>query len=131
VPDDPIPGEVRQLIARHVQTMEQVEVVLLLARSPGRALSADEIRGELRLESTALPPRTLAGLEAGRLVEAEPGPPPRWRYAPATAELRRAVELLAVAYNERPVTLVRLVYERPSPAQSFSDAFRLRKEDEP
>lgn len=130
MPDDPIPGEVRQLIARHVHTMEQVEVLLLLARAPTRALTADEIRAELRLAPTALPARTLAGLEDGRLIEEEPGAPPRWRYAPATAELRRAVELLAVAYNERPVTLVRTIYERPSAVQSFADAFRIRK-DEP
>jgi hypothetical protein len=36
-----------------------------------------------------------------------------------------------VAYNERPVTLVRLVYQPPSPAQSFADAFRIRKPEGP
>jgi hypothetical protein len=131
VPDDPIPGEVRQLVARHVRTMEQVEVLLLLARGSERALSADEIRAALRLDQNAVAATSLAGLEEGRLIEEQPGHPPRWRYAPATPELRRAVELLAVAYNERPVTLVRMIYERPSAVQSFADAFRIRRDDEP
>lgn len=108
--------------------MEQVEVLLLLARSPDRSLGVEEIRAELRLPTTALVPRTFVGLEDGRLIVAESGPPRRYRYAPATDELRRAVELLGVAYNERPVTLIRVIYERPTAVQAFADAFRLRKE---
>ena len=38
------------------------------------------------------------------------------------------VEMLAKAYRERPVTLVRIIYAlRDSKVQSFADAFRLRK----
>lgn len=128
--DTDLPGEVRQLVARHVTTMEQVEVLLLLVRSPDRALTADEIRAELRLPPTAPAAASFATLEAGGLIEREATHPPRYRYAPANAALRRAVELLAIAYNERPVTLIRLIYERPNPVQIFADAFRLRS-DEP
>jgi hypothetical protein len=123
-----IPGEVRQLVARHVTTMEHVEVLLLLARAPERWRDVEEIRTELRLPATALSPKVFAGLEGAGLVEADGRTPPSYRYAPATAELRRAVELLAVSYNERPVTLVRMIYERPSAVQTFADAFRIRKE---
>ena len=125
--DAPIPVEVRQLLARHLHTMEQVEALLLLARSGDRSLSADEVRTGLRLEATADLSRTLARLESSGLVAVEAGAPPRYRYAPSSVESRTAVELLAVAYNERPVTLVRMIYDRPSPVQSFADAFRVRK----
>jgi hypothetical protein len=128
--DAGLPSEVRQLIARQVTTMEQVEVVLLLARSEGRALGLDEIRTTLRLPPTALPEKTFLALEEAGLIQRDAGPSPTWRYAPATVLLRRAAELLAVAYNERPVTLVRALYDRPSPVQSFADAFRIRKEDD-
>lgn len=51
------------------------------------------------------------------------------RYAPASEELRRHVETLATAYEERPVTLVRLIYAlRDDKIHSFADAFRLRKD---
>ena len=127
--DGELSGEVRHLIARHVTTMEQVEVLLLLQRAPERALSPDEIRAELRLQPSAPAPATLAGLQDGGLVEREGAHPARYRYAPANDALRRAVELLATAYNERPVTLIRLIYERPNPVQSFADAFRIRGDD--
>ena len=42
---------------------------------------------------------------------------------------RAAVEEFAATYNARPVTLIRAIYARPSPLQSFADAFRLRSED--
>jgi len=130
VADPGIPSEVRQLLARHAPSMEHVEVLLLLARDPSRALAVEDVRAALRLPGTALPPKTFAALEDGGLIERDASTPPAWRYAPANAALRRAVELLAIAYNERPVTLIRVIYERPSPVQSFADAFRIRRDDE-
>jgi hypothetical protein len=128
--DPELPPEVRDLVARRLNGMEEVEVLLLLAKEP-TALSVDEIRKRLRLPESALPMASVTRLVANELVMEEQGAGPRrYRYQPATQELRRAVEALAIAYNERPVTLVRLVYHRPSPAQSFADAFRFRKDDD-
>jgi hypothetical protein len=108
--------------------MEEVEVLVVLA-SESAALSVAQLRSRLRLPASALPMPSVQRLVANDLAAEESGDGmTRYRYAPATPELRRAVELLTVAYNQRPVTLVRLVYHRPSPAQSFADAFRVRKE---
>ena len=104
-------------------------MLLLLAKAPERRWTAAEIRSELRLPTTALPPKSLTDLEHAGLLGCEDGTPPRYAYAPRTPELRAGVEALAVAYNERPVTLVRAIYERPSPIQSFADAFRLRQDE--
>ena len=50
------------------------------------------------------------------------------RFQPATPELAAHVTTLARAYNERPVTLIRMIYAlRDQKIHSFSDAFRLRK----
>jgi DNA-binding transcriptional regulator GbsR (MarR family) len=107
--------------------MEEIEVLLLLSRE-ARPMTVEEIRAALRLPASDLPMSSVTRLVAADLVTAEQKNGIRFRYAPATPELRRAVELLAVAYNERPVTLVRLVYNRPSAAQSFADAFRIKKD---
>jgi hypothetical protein len=127
VSDNALPAEVRQLITRHLATMEQVDVLLLLARTPDRWRTAEEIRTELRLDEHGVAARTFDELCAASLIEEDKSEPPRYRYAPGNARDRAAVDLLALAYNERPVTLVRAIYARPSPAQSFADAFRLRK----
>ena len=126
--EEELPHEVRELVARRLTSMEEVEVLLVLA-GESAALSVGQIRDRLRLPASALPMPSLPRLVANGLAAEEPGEGmTRYRYAPATANLRRAVELLAVAYNQRPVTLIRLVYHRPSPAHSFADAFRVRKD---
>lgn len=44
------------------------------------------------------------------------------------SELAAQVEKLALAYSQRPVTLVRVIYAfRDSKIKSFADAFKLRK----
>jgi hypothetical protein len=74
--------------------------------------------------------RRLADLVNSALAVKE-GPPglERYRYQPSGLPLRQAVEQLVEAYRTRPVSLIRVVYERPpESAQRFADAFRLRKE---
>ena len=47
---------------------------------------------------------------------------------PATDELRMYGDMLALAYKERPVTLIRMIYAlRDSRIQTFADAFKLRR----
>ena len=59
----------------------------------------------------------------GLLLQVDGG----YRYRPES-ELAPQVEKLAVAYNQRPVTLIRVIYAfRDSSIKSFADAFRLRK----
>lgn len=128
--DNALPAEVRQLIARHLATMEQVDVLLLLARTPEQWRTGEQIRTDLRIDEQGVAARTFSELSAAGLIETDGATPPRYRYAPSNARDKAAVELLALAYNERPVTLVRAIYARPTPAQSFADAFRLRKKAE-
>jgi hypothetical protein len=125
-----LPAEVRHLIARHLASMEQVDVLLLLARAPEQWQSGADISRSLRIDEKGVAARTFEELRDARLIEMDGAHPPRYRYAPANAGDKAAVEMLAVAYNERPVTLVRAIYARPTAAQSFADAFRLRKKTE-
>jgi hypothetical protein len=114
-----LPPEVRELVARRLRSMEEVDALLLLAGNSDNALTIREIRERLRLPESALAPSSIVELERNGLVATEPGDTPRYRYAPESVELRKAVGLLAQAYHERPVTLVRLVYHRPGRAQTF------------
>jgi hypothetical protein len=126
-----LPREVRDLVIRQLHSMEEIDVVLLLAGEP-EGLTIGEIRERLRLPGSELPMPSLARLIAQRLVACDDrSGVSRYSYVASDPKVRRAVELLRVAYNERPVSLVRLVYNRPSPAQSFADAFRIQKDDKP
>ena len=126
--DPDLPREVRELVIRQLHSMEEIEALLLLASEP-TALTSSEIRQRLRLPASALPLPSIARLVAHRFVKCDDeSGESRYSYAVSDPESRRAVDLLRVAYNERPVTLVRLVYNRPSAAQNFADAFRITKD---
>ena len=124
-----LPAEVRLLIAGPLTSMAHVEALLCLRRAAPTARTLAEIAAEIHAASAAAARRTLDDLVAGHLAQRGDGD--SWRFAPRSAELARAVDALATMYNERPVTLIRAVYERPtsSPLQSFADAFRLRDRD--
>jgi hypothetical protein len=56
------------------------------------------------------------------------GPDKRVQFRPADEALHEKVRILAQAYRERPVTLIRMIYAlRDTKIQSFADAFRVRR----
>jgi hypothetical protein len=94
--------------------------------SPDTPLTAAEIQASARVGADVV--RTaLETLARGGLARHDSATD-RWRLN-AAGDDRRAVDALALMYHQRPVSLVKLVYEQPpTPLRLFSDAFRLRKE---
>jgi hypothetical protein len=129
VSQDALPTPVLELVARSLASMEQIEALLLLHRTADTAWSPDDVAREMQIQPAAA--RTaLAALAAERLashVPATSGSDGAFQYSPETAALRAAVDQLVVAYNTRPVTLIKALYSRPPKAvTSFADAFRIR-----
>jgi hypothetical protein len=128
-PPEPLPIEVRRLIAGPIESIEHLELLLLLARTEPRAWAADEASAEARLDPK-FTERRLRDLVAAGLATEEAGRPPRFAYSPSRPSLRHDVGLLQQMYDSRPVTLVRAVYNRRTiVTQTFADAFRIKPED--
>jgi hypothetical protein len=122
---DELPVEVRDLIVRHLASMEHVDALLVLHRDAERRWTVAELTAELHATQASVA-RTLRDLASSGLV-GDAGN--TFQYAPASPALRHATELLLAAYNARPVTLVRAIYDRPPTAvKSFADAFRFKPE---
>lgn len=121
--DSALPVELQQLITRHLGTMDHVALLLVLRQHPDRTLPATELALLSRLERPVAD-RVLRDLVASKLVRAERD---GFQYDPAP-DTSGAVAMLAEMNRTKPVTLVRAIYSRPTfVAQSFADAFRLRK----
>jgi hypothetical protein len=121
---------VRALIYTSVPTIDALEVLLLLVREPGRARSVAEIAQDL--EPTILPEahlrEYLALLQSQGLVQGTPDS--GFAYRPVSEGMQAAVDGLRLAYEKKPVTLIRTVYAiaDAKKVQAFADAFRLRKD---
>jgi hypothetical protein len=124
-PDSEIPFELRQLVAQRLETMEQVEVLLLLARCAPRVWTAADVAAELRWPQR-IAAQCLDDLTRVSLVRRTGSAAGAYEYAPGPEE-QAGVAALMHLYETRPLMLGRLVYHRPqNVARSFADAFRLR-----
>jgi hypothetical protein len=101
-----LPGDVRRLVRRHVRSVGELDLLVLLHGDPAREWTADELCETLRCPPTWAEMQ-LESLGAAGLAVGEEG---RWRYAPAEPALERATDALARAYRTRKAEVVRLVF---------------------
>jgi hypothetical protein len=121
-----LPELVRRFLADHIHSVVQLEALLLVASSPPREWTPDELAGELRVEVAWAHSQLTELCSRGLLECSERGG--LYRYNPKTAELDAAVKALAAAYRERRVAVIAFIYAKPpDPIRGFADAFRLRK----
>ena len=127
-PDPDFPPELRSFIQDIVPSVDAAELLVLLAHDPGRQYSVREAVDAMRPTAVTEPAarRYLLHFLARGLVAAPKED--TYHYEPASPERDTMVRALARVYNERPVTLVRLIYApRDEKIRSFADAFRIKK----
>jgi hypothetical protein len=119
-------SEFQTFINKNINSVEQIEVLLILRANPERVWTIDEISAIMRSSPNSIRAR-LEGLAARKLSAAAPNE--GFRYA-ASGRLHAMVEVLAQEYALRRFSVIELVFSRPDAARMFADAFRLREEDE-
>jgi hypothetical protein len=123
---DEIPDEVRKLIAEHIVSVEQLEVLLLLRSRSGERWSPEGISEVIRTSASSAEQR-LRDLEARGFLVREEGTG-SYRYAPG-GRWERALELLTQLYSERHYTVIELIFSKPiQNLRVYSDAFLFRKD---
>lgn len=127
---DQLSADVRSFLAANIDSVEQLELLLLLHQSPeiewtpASATATiyghiDSVRERLRqLERQGL----LARTGSGDL---------RYRYVPVDDHHRSTVDQVAATYKERRVAVITFIASLPlARVRAFSDAFRLRRDDD-
>lgn len=123
-----IPDDVVRFVLEKIDSVAQLEGVLLLRGEPRRRWSAAELAARLYINE-AQTTELLLGLSARGLVAAE-GDPALYSYQPGTPELRQMLDRLAEVYTKQLVAITNLIHSKQKPrVQAFADAFRLRKDD--
>lgn len=117
----------RRLIADSIDSVEELEILLLLLQNPERTWTAESAARELRISPLSAGDR-LEELTREALLARVKGGEEAYRYAPGSPALDEAVRGLATAYTERRVTVINLIFSKPvDKIRTFADAFRLRK----
>jgi hypothetical protein len=123
-----LPAEVKQWIDRQIESLAQLETLLLLRQSPDRTLSVDEVAKALYVPATSAM-AVLRELERRGMIKGINSSPPSFGFQPTDDSTGKVVDQLAQLYAERRVAVISHIYSKStSKVQTFADAFRLKKE---
>ena len=117
---------IEEFIKTHIESLDELRALLLFHAHAEMRRTADEVAGKLYILPEAAA-RLLARLTAKGFLAAD-GEPAYYRFQPQTAELAELIRELADLDRKRPVTLIKMIYERPPGIQAFADAFKIKKE---
>ena len=113
VNSEPIPKSVATFIAEHIDSLVELEALLLLYAHRDRLWPASEIARELRIDR-AWPRKTeLQGLCNKGILRCTPGPEHTYQFVPRNPEIESTVTQLAGLYPERRVTIIGLIFSKP------------------
>jgi hypothetical protein len=127
----PIPEAVDQFLAQYVNSIEYLEILLLLADDAERQFTAAEVAREVYAVPVSAT-RRLEKIVADKLAEVTEESAKRYRFAPVDQKTRSVVAQVAQTYRERRVAVITLIASRPMEnVRAFADAFRLGMKDKP
>lgn len=122
------PEAVRAFVREYINSVEQLEVLLLLHRTSPREWTAVAVARELRIDPISAA-RRLAEFQERGLVRARASHDAlEFWYEGTSPDKDRAISQLALAYKERRNSVLNLIFSTPTDAvRIFADAFRLRR----
>lgn len=127
---DELPPSVRRFLARCVDSVEQLEIVLLLQRHPNRSWNAMEVGDALALDHRIVE-RQLEILGGRDLLDVRLGAEIRYRFRPGSPDVAADARQVADAYRtSRGSVLAFVTARRRRALLDFSDAFRLTEDDD-
>jgi hypothetical protein len=122
--EDLIPEDLRDFILRHIDSIAELEALLLLRRNPDGIWRAAAVAERLYITdseaSTVL--EHLCSLE---LVTCNDG---NFRFAGLSGEQNQLVERIASVYARHLIPVTNLIHSKPRRLREFSDAFKFRKD---
>jgi hypothetical protein len=126
---DSISPDVRRFVAQSIRSVAQLELLLILHRDPAIEWTAESAAREMRFPADWVAEQ-LAGFHRAGLVGSSGRKQRIYRYGPRPG-LERIIDELAETFSRRPTTVTSLIFSRgDEDVRCFSDAFRLRRDDE-
>lgn len=125
-----IPPTLSDFISRYIHSVEHLEILLLVNRDPNQQWTVNRVYDEI-LSTPHSVARRLEDLAGHGLIR-RVAEPVEYYQACTDETLMPQISQLADSYRRTPVRVVEEIYRRKSTAaQSFADAFRIKKPGQP
>lgn len=110
--------------------MDHLEILRVLGDEPGREWVDEEVGMQAQVTPETTRTRIQELSQLGFIRCRTDGERFVCQYGPHTAELEVKLQKLLDLYRQRPVTMIRMIYDRPATAlRNFADAFRLKSKE--
>jgi hypothetical protein len=127
--DTLIPDDVQAFLLNHIDTIAQLEALLLRRADPASEWTAEILAKRLYVSSQETA-TLLERLRADGFLLALQGEPYRYQYQPSTSELAHMVDQVAELYARYLIPITHLIHSKPrTRVQEFADAFKLRRSE--
>jgi hypothetical protein len=122
-----IPARVLQFLAEKIDSVPQLEALLLMWENPQRAWSEDDVAARIYV-SRQVAALILQSLQRQQLVTVEAAPP-QYRYNAQWDPTGEIIPEVAASYRRHLVPLATFIHSRASTAvREFARAFDLKKD---
>lgn len=123
-----IHDDVAQFVIENIDSIAQLEALLLLRRNQKSAWSIATLAGWLYIDDKQTAELLISLCQRGFVVQQE-GEPFLYQYQPSSDELRQKIDQVAEIYSKQLIAVTHLVHSKLKPKiQQFADAFNFRKE---
>jgi hypothetical protein len=125
--EDPISADVRQFLIDNIDSIAELEGLMLLSKETGEEWTGRSLAQRLYTteEQADGVLRRLVALG----VVSRTGAPNGYRFQPTSAAKAALIERVADAYSKFLIRVTNLIHSKPNPkVQQFADAFKLRDE---
>jgi DNA-binding MarR family transcriptional regulator len=122
------PAEIEQFIGQHIESLAQLETLLLLRRESARSWSCEDLSRQLYVTPDVCT-GIIADLERRGFAVRDAAKGDTFSYRSASPAIDELIDQLANLYQQRRVAVITQIYSKPvKKVQTFADAFRLRRE---
>jgi hypothetical protein len=123
-----IPAAVLEFVAKRIDSVTQLEALLIMSAEEARLWSVDEIAARVYVAKPSAA-AVLHALQTQRLIVAdETGT--LFRFSPASEDERQTIFQTATAYRVHLIPISTLIHKKASgPVQEFARAFSLKKDE--
>lgn len=107
----PVSDNILRLLARHIHSVEQLEILSLVSSDQTKFWTAAEVHRAIQSSEQSVSNCLGNFCRVGFLRSEGEG---LYRFAPATPVLAKRIQELTKTYRERRVAIVELIYKQPS-----------------
>jgi hypothetical protein len=123
-----IPAAVLQFVLKRIDTVAELETLLIMSAEETREWSVDDIAARIYVANPSAA-AVLHALRARRLITGDEAGV-RFSYTPASEEERQMILQTAIAYRTHLIPIATLIHKKASgPVHEFARAFNLKKDE--